>query len=615
MRWLLAASLLSLSGCATVAARPMNYTDVQAMQVSNPVMARQVEGRGVRFTALFGAVMPGFGIQGMSQYEDTHAMAAFGSSDGGVTLPYVLIPLADPVLPTLRRGDSVEIEGVPEVDASGVYARVVVFGMRRLEAAAGDRRVATREAAAVDAPTGPVGSVALSPPATSSPRLALIVEGVMTSAELQLAIRDALSGQAVTLIPQAEVGGARAFVGADLLTPSRAEALRDRLGADRVIVVQTSTVASPEVAPPAPPRPSGHHRHHRRQSPPPPPSPAAPALLAMQVYAADRTGTATPASATGDSAQITSEVIRAIRALPAAMQPAPTRSTVSAVSVGASSAPVADDTPPGLPSPSPGVAGQAPAARMWIDLGFHLRDSSRGPTGGKGYWLSPELGFSFPVARAWGMEIVLPLTFGEQKTTSIDGLGNFYSNTGPIGSIGNLAVSFARWMSLGGGRLDVGGIMTLPLSSIFDDNGLQLSGAAGLRGLWDLWRWSTNDLSIIARGRYQVPVGRFDLGGSCAMGLMVPTSSSGGDTEFVAQFGASAFVRLGERAGVGLDLRGVWLPDLDGTFQVSLVPRIRFAPGRANFDIWFNINLNEPYGPSFDDYRVWGLGVTLDVPL
>jgi hypothetical protein len=233
---------------------------------------------------------------------------------------------------------------------------------------------------------------------------------------------------------------------------------------------------------------------------------------------------------------------------------------------------------------------------MWIDLGFSLIDPSFGPDV---YRLSPEIGFAFRTGPSSTFDLIFPAAFG-------DGSGE----NGPA----NPVLAYSRWIDAGPGVLQLGGLATIPLTAAFDNLSSRLAGADALRGWWDAWRWF-DGLSLIAQARYQWRGGRFDVGGSFAMGAVVPIGDGADSAVFTAQLGVAPFLRLGERSGIGLDLRGVWRPWLDGAFQVSMVPRFRFAVGGADLDLWVNLNLDEPLGFAFDKHAVWGLGSTLGFPL
>lgn len=437
----------------------------------------------------------------------------------------------------------------------------------------------------------------------SPPRVALVVEGPLSSPEFQLAIRQALLESSVTLVRETEVETARAFVGLDLLTPSSAAALRERLDADRVLVVQTvatSAPATPEAAPVAPTR-RRHGRHRRHAEAPQAPTNAAPANLALQVFVADRGASPAPQSRMGAAGALVADVGAVIRALqPAAARAAP----VAPIAVTTSTQPMSggEAEPPIVASgDEPQAPRGAPPSRMWIDLGFYKGHSDLSTSvGAITYGLSPEIGFALRAGRVYTVHLSFTGAFG-------DGTGN----NGP----GNPVGGFSRWFGVGPGQLEAGALIALPLAQVPDGTFQRLAVSDALHGLWDGWRWVNGGMSLIGFGRYHWSVGSFDLRGELAMGFFVPVGDHQESAQFTAQLGVSPFYRFGARSGVGLDLRGVWRPALDGLFQVSMVPRVRLSPGSADIDLWLNLNLDEPLGFAFDEGTVWGFGVAVGFPI
>jgi hypothetical protein len=458
----------------------------------------------------------------------------------------------------------------------------------------------------------PPGALANTAPATdpartvvvSPPRVALVVEGALSTPEFQLAIRQALLESSVTLVRENEVEAARAFVGRDALTPSNAAALRARLDADRVLVVQTiatSTPSAPEATPAG--RHGRHHRRHRRHGETPDEPASAPVALAMQVFVSDRGAAPPPQSRMGPASVLVAEVGAMIRAL----QPA-AGSTAQATSIASVSPPTpsmsgvpTESTQPLTSNEGTQAHGGAPPSRMWIDLGFYKGNPDLSQSiGAITYGLSPEVGFALRVAQVYTVHLSFTGALG-------DGTGN----NGP----GNPAAGLSRWFDVGPGHLEAGALLTVPLAQIPKGTFQRLAVSDALHGLWDGWRWVNGGLSLVAFGRYNWSSGAFDLRGELAMGAFIPVGDSQSSSQFFAQLGASPFYRFGVRSGVGLDLRGVWRPALDGLFQISMVPRIRLSPGSVDIDTWLNLNLNEPLGFSFDSGKVWGFGVTVGFPI
>ena len=107
------------------AGKSKTYVDVKPMQVSNPAMAKAFLKKDVRFQATFQQVMPGWGIGGLEKYHKSHVMVSMYDKDSNVTLPYVLVPADDPVLPTLKKDDLVTVMGKPK-SIMDIYVAIIV---------------------------------------------------------------------------------------------------------------------------------------------------------------------------------------------------------------------------------------------------------------------------------------------------------------------------------------------------------------------------------------------------------------------------------------------------------------------------------------------------------
>lgn len=267
------------------------------------------------------------------------------------------------------------------------------------------------------------------------------------------------------------------------------------------------------------------------------------------------------------------------------------------------------------PAPTPPAVADAiaPPSRVWIDLGFYYRDTYRA-FGQKGFWLAPDVGFELRAGDAWTVELVAPLSAGSQRYATTRSDGTPSSSTGAVAAVGNVTASLARWSRVGEGTLRFGALVALPTSLVSDEGFAQLSGAGALRGIWNPWRYSPHTLAGVVHAQYRWELTRFSLTAEAALGALVGVGELRDDAAFAAQVAVAPMLRIGERSGLGARLQGVYLGDDDGLFQASVVPFARFAVGGSDLDVWFNLNLDEPYGWSFDK-GVWGLGARLTFPL
>ena len=105
--------------------------NISIFQISSPALAAQYENQIVRFKAKFGKMFPGFGIGGMEKYQKTHVPVSLTSDDGEIKLFNVLIPASEQLLPNLKSGDLLEIEGIPH-NEKGIYVYFVVLHLKKL---------------------------------------------------------------------------------------------------------------------------------------------------------------------------------------------------------------------------------------------------------------------------------------------------------------------------------------------------------------------------------------------------------------------------------------------------------------------------------------------------
>ncbi len=161
--------------------------------------------------------------------------------------------------------------------------------------------------------------------------------------------------------------------------------------------------------------------------------------------------------------------------------------------------------------------------------------------------------------------------------------------------------------------------------------------AAGMRGMRDYWLWAPETLSA---------VGHFDFYYRWANGIIL-----GGEVDVAAMLGVgdndatnllaqaigevaydSRYVRgalsasyatmpLAEEVGTTEGPGGVDLPEFRYPFddsdndQIAVAPSARFRViGAVDIVTTFMINIDEPFGLSFDDDRMWGVLIALENP-
>ncbi|NIR47213.1 hypothetical protein GWO43_01840 [candidate division KSB1 bacterium] len=105
--------------------------NVSVDHLSQPKLVGQYENQKVQFTAKFSKIVSGFDFVGMEQYQTTHFLVSLVSQDGKTSLPHVLVPTYEELLPTLSSNDLIQIEGVPHFTADG-SAYIVVQKLEKL---------------------------------------------------------------------------------------------------------------------------------------------------------------------------------------------------------------------------------------------------------------------------------------------------------------------------------------------------------------------------------------------------------------------------------------------------------------------------------------------------
>ncbi len=118
------------------------------------------------------------------------------------------------------------------------------------------------------------------------------------------------------------------------------------------------------------------------------------------------------------------------------------------------------------------------------------------------------------------------------------------------------------------------------------------------RGLTDLWIYSPDTWSLVVPGRVEMDAGIVTIAGDGAVVLYIPEE---GSADFGFQVAGEVAVSLGI-IGLGARLQLASVPTGDGDLtQVSLYPFIqaKFVAVYARLGLYYN--LDEPFGPSFDD--------------
>lgn len=167
-------------------------------------------------------------------------------------------------------------------------------------------------------------------------------------------------------------------------------------------------------------------------------------------------------------------------------------------------------------------------------------------------------------------------------------------------------------------RLGVGAaIPVASLSNDINDRVIQSQAyylAAALRGNTDLWLWDPHTVSII------VPIGferrkpsGFLWGAYLDTGALIKLNDKNArtsKTDFLMQMAAMMGYQATDWLRVGSRFTLVLIPKwVEQNTQLAVEPYLRFGNENAFGAIRVNINLDNPYGFSFDARQVWGLRI------
>lgn len=135
-----------------------------------------------------------------------------------------------------------------------------------------------------------------------------------------------------------------------------------------------------------------------------------------------------------------------------------------------------------------------------------------------------------------------------------------------------------------------------------------VGGAAQTLGNWNPWTYAYQTLSVAAPARLELKLtDNFVLAGDGAVALLIPAGDNAGDTNMAVQLGAEAIIPF-PIVELGAYLRFVTIPTTDNSNQLSVGPFVQLKLGPAYARAQLNINLNEPFGPSFaSGTEAWGL--------
>jgi hypothetical protein len=228
--------------------------------------------------------------------------------------------------------------------------------------------------------------------------------------------------------------------------------------------------------------------------------------------------------------------------------------------------------------------------RAWADLGFHTQQDLT--------LFSPLVGLGFQPVPQLELELVVPMAYASVEI--FDQSDSRYRVGAPM-----IAGSY-----IGGRdrlRFKVGG--ALAYNPIEFDNlagVVAMGGGFAMRGTWDMWLWAPERFNVIAPARVEYFLKpNLVLGGDAALAISIPTYEEG-EVELPFQIGATIGAWVSDTVLVGGRLGEVWVIT-EGDSQLFLEPYFRAHFGPGFLTARFTLNLDDPYGFSFEEDKVWGL--------
>jgi hypothetical protein len=221
------------------------------------------------------------------------------------------------------------------------------------------------------------------------------------------------------------------------------------------------------------------------------------------------------------------------------------------------------------------------------------------------------------------------LSIGSERSLTLDWGFTFvdFSDGGDDESrseIGNPFVALHQSVNLGLVEVSGGFGVALPLANLPKDNDDQafaraaLVSTASARGLWDLWLWAPETLSLAVPLSAEMDLVLLDVSAEFTPALLIPTGDEvdDQDSEFIVQMAVDAAMSAG-LVQFGARLQAVWSPTgddesfvPDDETQVSIVPYAIVSLGPAFVSGSVTLNLTDPVGSSFDDDGIWMLSVS-----
>jgi hypothetical protein len=251
--------------------------------------------------------------------------------------------------------------------------------------------------------------------------------------------------------------------------------------------------------------------------------------------------------------------------------------------------------------------GSKPAA---VELGLGWFTDSEG--GASIHVLRPTLGGRVAISEHAELTLDWPFAFAGVSPDMGSGDSSFRTGN-PVANLYYMHRSDAGYYRIGGG-------IAAPLAHLDAGAGLgaafvAYTGAIAMNGLWNIWQYAVDRLSLVVPGQFERRSGHLLYGGDFGLGVLVDTGDANRDAEVVLQFAGMIGARI-DNVSLGTRLQVVWLATQDAgdNAQLALVPFVQADFSDSGFlYARFVLNLDEPLGVFGDGTgllsKVWGLHV------
>jgi len=250
------------------------------------------------------------------------------------------------------------------------------------------------------------------------------------------------------------------------------------------------------------------------------------------------------------------------------------------------------------------AGGSARAIELDAEIATGVTAST---TLGRVWLVSPLISLGVPLSESWDLTLTLGFTVAS-ATDPDPGLD------GSRVELGAPHLAFA-WR-IGEGLVFAPGI-TVPLSTLPDPDdpahvisAAAVNGGRGLRGRIDEWLWLPDELGFVFPLHWATWADPLIFELDLALAYVVPTSASDPDDDFLLQAVFRFALRLTPGLWLGGRFAATFIPtNTADNGQLSIAPEVRWMipDTRGYIGARFQVNLDTPYGPSFEPGRIWGV--------